>query len=55
MSNAKIALIERRMAGRHAFSHEVSAFLYILAANPRVAHHNYFYGSFINFFFYNLN
>ena len=30
-------------------------FLVILAANPRVARDNHFYGSFINFFLYNLN
>jgi len=29
--------------------------LLLLAANLRVAHDNYFYGVFINFFFYNLN
>ena len=37
------AILECHVAGPHAFSHEISAFIYILVADPRVARGYVFY------------
>ena len=45
------AILECHVVESHTFSHEVSAFIYILVANSHVARDNYFNGGFIKFFF----